>query len=474
MSRRLLTIIVAGFAAFGAIFLANVPAYAAATPDSCFDFSDGTVLRYYQYENDVESNPPCPVDVEIPSSINGVTVTEIGDDFAYPPYRTHLLKSVVIPDSVTTIRPRAFDGQALSEIVIPDNVSTIGQYAFHDNPIASVKIGHSVESIGDGAFSAGAWDVKSRESTTLIIPSSVKTIGSRAFSYIGLTSVTLPEGLQTIGHDAFLGNNLTDITVPKTLERITADNHASLFPGNSVFGAQNAEAVSYIENNIRLLDNNGAILEQDAPHATEYIEKLWYLRVHLADPSNPRGFTDNPSFGRYIDDDFATVGHYQFGGDLIDTSTAAVSYKNTSGAELQPTVTQAGRREDGTPLTDYLVKNGPAVPAPVDPLKPTSAETTAIQAALKAYYRTGNSYSFTAPTIAGYSTITPSSPFSVTLRAGTNTIDFVYSNANPSADNGETANPSALAATGTNGAVVAGVGAGLVLVAGLLRRRVAR
>lgn len=57
--------------------------------------------------------------------------------------------------------------------------------------------------------------------TSVVIPSSVKTIGSGAFSYCSnLTDVTLSEGLLQIDNSAFSRCGITAITIPSSLELI--------------------------------------------------------------------------------------------------------------------------------------------------------------------------------------------------------------------------------------------------------------
>ena len=93
----------------------------------------------------------CPTDVVMPSSINGVPVTTIGNGAFYP----NNLTSVVIPNSVTTIGVQAFSSNNLTSVVIPNSVTTIGDYAFELNNLTSVVIPDSVTTIGNYAF---AWN----------------------------------------------------------------------------------------------------------------------------------------------------------------------------------------------------------------------------------------------------------------------------------------------------------------------------
>ena len=92
------------------------------------------------------------------------------------------------------------NGELVTDLVIPDSVQSIGSYAFyHCSGLTSVTIPDSVTSIGRFAF----FDCSGLTSVT--IGNSVKSIGDYAFGYCSsLTSVTIPDSVQSIGYGAFL------------------------------------------------------------------------------------------------------------------------------------------------------------------------------------------------------------------------------------------------------------------------------
>ena len=90
-------------------------------------------------------------DIRIPETINGVKVAVISD-YAFEGCES--LKSVAIPDSVTSIGDDAFSGcTSLTSVVIPEGVTSIGDRVFRGcESLTSVAIPDSVTSIGDYAF----------------------------------------------------------------------------------------------------------------------------------------------------------------------------------------------------------------------------------------------------------------------------------------------------------------------------------
>ena len=139
--------------------------------------------------------------VEIPKYviINGekYAVTEIGSevfDNMYPPYNG--LKSIIIPNSVTTIGYAAFRScEKLKSLTIPNSVTSIGSSSFSGcSGLTSLTIPNSVTSIGNYAFSGCSG------LTSLTIPNSVTSIGESAFyGCSGLTSLTIPNSVTSIG-----------------------------------------------------------------------------------------------------------------------------------------------------------------------------------------------------------------------------------------------------------------------------------
>lgn len=113
----------------------------------------------------------------IPSQIDGKEITVIEKVDRYFPNNWNTVKKITIPDIVTSIGDHAFcDCTSLTSIVIPNSVIRIGNYAFDGCcSVTSIVIPNSVTSIGEYAF-AGCSGL-----TSIVIPDSVTSIGEYAF-----------------------------------------------------------------------------------------------------------------------------------------------------------------------------------------------------------------------------------------------------------------------------------------------------
>ena len=102
------------------------------------------------------------------------------------------------------------DGLGITSVVIPSTVKSIGDRAFVNNQITEVVIPSSVTSIGDSAFF-------NNQLVSLTISGSV---GGSAFGNNKLTTLTLLDGVVSIDLGAFSGNQLTEVVIPSSVTSI--------------------------------------------------------------------------------------------------------------------------------------------------------------------------------------------------------------------------------------------------------------
>ena len=179
--------------------------------------------------------------LEIPSQIEGLPVTTIGDGalasstgildkiqgYTWAPIRIQRFTSVTIPNSVTHIGNGALLGNKLVSIAIPDSVTHIGVGAFRNNQLSSITIPDSVTHIGEYAFAQNRL-------TSLIIQNGVAEISMRAFEENQLSSITIPGSVTQIGAGAFWRNRLTSIVIQNGVTEI----------GNGAFEENQLNSVS--------------------------------------------------------------------------------------------------------------------------------------------------------------------------------------------------------------------------------------
>jgi hypothetical protein len=229
-----------------------------------FDKSTGTITKY---NGDA-------VNLEIPSSIDGVTVIGIGDfafcgctdidsvtissrivDIGENPFQdctsladievdgdnqvysskdgvlfsknmTKLIlypegktqDSYTVPDGVASIGTEAFYGcQNLVSVTLPDGLKDLGNLTFYScESLKSIDIPDSVASIDTGVF-CGCKNLESAK-----IPDSVVNIGSGVFlGCTSLASIDIPDSVTTIGQKAFFRcDNLKTVEIPDSVTSI--------------------------------------------------------------------------------------------------------------------------------------------------------------------------------------------------------------------------------------------------------------
>lgn len=160
-----------------------------------------------------------------------------------------IIEDYTVRGGTTVINANAFSGMTnLKSITIPDSVTSIGSYAFeYCSSLESVTFGENskLESIGYEAFAFCS------SLTSITIPSSVTSIDQSAFIFCrSLTSIIIPSSVTSIGSSAFYGcRSLTSVIFENTQGWWTASS-SSATSGTSISSsalANPATAAKYLE-----------------------------------------------------------------------------------------------------------------------------------------------------------------------------------------------------------------------------------
>lgn len=219
---------------------------------------DGTVLTIsgngkmqdYSYSGEA------PWGIDVTKAIIKAGVKYIGQ-FAFSDCA--LLKSLIIPDSISSINHNAFSNCKIRELYIAEGSKEVtSEMIVCRRTLEKVIISDTVTSIGELAFE-GCTGL-----TSIEIPNSITSIGRRAFWLCtGLTDVTIPNNVISIGERAFdRCTGLINITISNSVVSI----------GNSAFsGCLNLSGV-----HIKILQS-GAMLNSVIPLRTRYIMQIIYI-----------------------------------------------------------------------------------------------------------------------------------------------------------------------------------------------------
>ena len=143
-------------------------------------------------------------DVVVPSELDGMTVTEIGDGC----FSESAVVSVTVPDSVLVIENNAFAKcTALTSVTLPEQMLYFGHQVFAE--CTSLKE-ITLPATGISEFSWGMFVGAGVEKVTL--PETLEVLPANFFLGSALTEITLPAGIKTVMQGS-LGNcrNLTSI-----------------------------------------------------------------------------------------------------------------------------------------------------------------------------------------------------------------------------------------------------------------------
>ena len=138
------------------------------------------------------------------------------------------IKSVIIPESVTSIGDRAFyQCQSMEKVTISENITEIGKSAFAGcTSLESIDIPKGISTLNNGTFSGCT------QLSYVKLPDAITEIGSSVFYGTSLTSICLPETITTIGSSAF-PDTITDVYYAASQEKWDAIVENYLYIGLS-------------------------------------------------------------------------------------------------------------------------------------------------------------------------------------------------------------------------------------------------
>ena len=270
----------------------------------------------------------------IPSQIDGKPVTSIGD-WAFQSCIS--LRSITIPNSVTSIGNGAFSHCGIKSITIPNSVTSIGNSAFYGcNSLTSITIPDGVTSICNYAFK----DCSSLTSVT--IPNSVTSIGNSAFYRCSFTGITIPDGVTSIGDSAFeYCSSLTSVTIPNS---VTSIGKYAFYYCTSLTSITIPDSVTSI-----------------GSYAFEYCSSLASITIPDSVTSiGDYAFRDCSRLTSItIPDSVTSIGVNPFGGcrklNQINVDTANTAYSSVNGVLLNKNKTKLISYPEGKTYTSYAI-----------------------------------------------------------------------------------------------------------------------
>ena len=166
--------------------------------------------------------------LKIPNTLDGKTVTSIGDQAFY---LCSALTNIEMPDSVTSIGDGAFaECSSLTSIELPDSVTSMGLNLFADCwRLKNIQVSpeQPVFAVIDGVlFNKAEKSLicypAGKQEEAYEVPQGIQQIKSYAFyDCSALTSIKLPDSVTSIGNGAFAWcDSLTTIELPDSVTSI--------------------------------------------------------------------------------------------------------------------------------------------------------------------------------------------------------------------------------------------------------------
>ena len=208
---------------------------------------------------------PCAFDLEIPSTIDGLSVVRIAD----AAFTKNQLVSVSIPSGVRSIGARAFAKNQLQSVILPETLTSIGWWAFDQNALTSVDFGSQLIDIGWFAF-------RNNLLTSVTIPDAVTSVGMSAFESNDLITVNMGIGVTRIEEKAFRDNDIANLRLPSGLISIARN----AFSNNKLVAIEIPETVISIG---WYAFSNNLLAEVTLPDSLSELGKYSFTNNRLTD-----------------------------------------------------------------------------------------------------------------------------------------------------------------------------------------------
>ena len=194
-----------------------------------------------------------------------------------------------------TIKQSAFNGcTTIKTIVLPESITTIGNYAFQNSGIESINISKNILKIGSSAFS-GCTNLISIDLSSMDMNTSGASLGANIFKdATKLKEVLLPKNIKSIPESTFMGCvELEEFTIPDTVTTL----------GNSAFNGCSSLTSVQVLGNLASIGNSAFyecnLLEEiTLPNSLSSIGTYAFYNTGLKDIVIPSGMT--------------TIGNYAF------------------------------------------------------------------------------------------------------------------------------------------------------------------
>ena len=266
-----------GYAAFSTNINLSAKGNIYKISDKCFDTSDngdGTVTITNYDKN-------CGSEVNIPSTIKGLTVTKIGDHA----FENKGIMRLLLPDTLIEIGTYSFHGNEIETLILPNSLITVRSYAFQANNIKNLKMNNGLKQIKLDAFNQNYL-------TEINIPSSVtymeggafsgnKFSGDEAFiyginpdgstnhsilnSYAGkdATGTIIPDTVTTIQREAYVNIKYEEITIPSRIKIIPEYCFANSSANKIIieYGVEKLYGMAFVGSNITDIDLPSSIIQ---------------------------------------------------------------------------------------------------------------------------------------------------------------------------------------------------------------------